>query len=417
MEVMGDAGSPPRERRPRSFAGGRSARHSARHAQRGHGRENAPGWNDAAASAVLCALHVGATKGDVGITSHTRRILEDSALRTRFVSSLRLTQGSRDLVGTILEVHSGRVHALQGCKRNAAVRSFLKPLRERRGLRTKVETLPIPPWKGPLLPWTDWISKDPRTERLRDIRKSTRITSGLKQWPLEWLKEPGVVCYERAEGRVRRERGGVPDAAFLRGVVRTRVLPTALASTSDHYVLLLPGEEPRFFTVEEVARAFGIPPTSLLWGALSSGSALTPSQAVSCLGRAVQVDVARSIIALLMKRGDVRPGCLYASAYSGIDTIAAALDEELGPPLWCYEFASEQWPPARRALLEAWAPRGLTEERCFWDARSDTPVAMRRVTTSTRWTYSLLQRIVSHTRGGTTTRRPPSRRAPSQTCG
>ena len=49
---------------------------------------------------------------------------------------------------------------------------------------------------------------------------------------------------------------------------------TALASTSDHYVLLTPGKEPRFMTVEEVARSFGNPKASPLMRMLRSPGTL-----------------------------------------------------------------------------------------------------------------------------------------------
>ena len=48
-----------------------------------------------------------------------------------------------------------------------------------------------------------------------------------------WLTCPGVVCYEMACGRVKDEReklGRKLDEKFVRSLVHTRDLPTAVAS-------------------------------------------------------------------------------------------------------------------------------------------------------------------------------------------
>ena len=127
---------------------------------------------------------------------------------------------------------------------------------------------------------------------MRSIRKSRRILDGVKQWPLSWLRGRGVICYERAAGRVLQERDGRPDGAFLRGVVKQTELPTLTANASDHYVVLSSKTEPRFMTVQEVMRAFGVPAQSSLWKALVKEGLLTAPQAVSCLGRSVHVSVA-----------------------------------------------------------------------------------------------------------------------------
>jgi site-specific DNA-cytosine methylase len=97
------------------------------------------------------------------------------------------------------------------------------------------------------------------------------------------------------------------------------------------------------------------------------GKALTPNQAGECLGRCVHVGVARQILVELRARGYLRNGMLYASAYSGIDTFAEALDAELNGEFE-YAHASESNEIVRRGLLAAWKKRGLKEARCYWDA-------------------------------------------------
>ena len=120
----------------------------------------------------------------------------------------------------------------------------------------ELEVTPAP--EGPLS-FHSWLSAAPEKDRLRDISSCPRILEGIASWPLGWLKKRGVVCYERAASRIAQERGGDPDAAFLRGVVKTTELATATANPSDHYVVLSPDRSPRFMSVQEVMRSCGIP--------------------------------------------------------------------------------------------------------------------------------------------------------------
>ena len=220
-----------------------------------------------------------------------------------------------------------------------------------------------------------WLSANPERDRLRSIQKSQRIVRGTSRWPLGWLKVEGAICYERAAGRISQERGGKPDSSFLKGVVKTRELPTAIASHSDHYVILQPGGGARFMSVEEVARSFGIVDGSPMMEMLKvPRGVLSKNQAVACLGRSVSVHVARRIVALLVSRGLIARGLRYGSAYSGIDTFAVAVDEATGGE-WEYSFASEANETTRGGLLRAWGQRGLRDEMCFRSAQSPEATA------------------------------------------
>ena len=154
----------------------------------------------------------------------------------------------------------------------------------------------------------------------------------------------------------------------MRRLVHTDHLPTALAKAADHYVLVTPGEAPRFMTVEEVGRTMGLDDASPLMHMLSTPT-LSVNHAVECLGRSVHVGVARQIVRTLMARGLMWRGMKYGSGYSGIDTFVAAVHAETGGE-FTYEFASESQPHVRRGLLHAWGGSGLTEERCYWDGCS-----------------------------------------------
>ena len=223
-----------------------------------------------------------------------------------------------------------------------------------------------------------FLAADPSTERMRDIARCPRILAGLASWPLDLLKGPGVVAYERAHLRVQRERGGAPDAEFVRGLVHTETLPTAVASDSDHYILVERGRSPRFLTVQEVSRCCGIPDASPLMRMLGDTSILTPNQAVACLGRGVHAGVARQIVLSLVGRGLVSPTLTYGSAYSGIDTFAAGVEMALGCN-WRYRFGSELNGRRRDGLLAAWSCRGLTYDSCFDDSECAAAVGAQVV--------------------------------------
>ena len=162
-----------------------------------------------------------------------------------------------------------------------------------------------------------WLTATPARERHRPLLRRSRLWESLRRWPVSHLGGPAVVCFERAIGRLETGVGGVPSAEDVSRVVATRVLPTAVVSPADHYVLLRPGSAPRFLSVGEVARSFGIPRASCVFKMLMSDAYLSPIQAVSCLGAAVQVDVARVLVRRLRDRGLLAPGVRYGSACSG----------------------------------------------------------------------------------------------------
>jgi hypothetical protein len=286
----------------------------------------------------------------------------------------------RALAENIMLEHVRRMATVTSdTERKSKAKSFLKPLRDRACARTAVGALQVEPAEGGPATFHDWLAAEPKRERLRDIRKCRRILDGIGRWPLGWMEEVGVVCFERALGRIEQERGGEADADFMRGVVKTSVLPTAVASASDHYVVLELGKAPRFMTVEEVGRGFGLPMESPLMGALTATTGvMTAVQAVECLGRSVHVGVAQQLIAKLLANGTLAKGMLYGSAYSGVDTFAAAVEAEMSGD-WEYAFASEQNGTVRRGLLRAWSGRGLTADHCHNDAMGEPALSSQHV--------------------------------------
>jgi hypothetical protein len=215
----------------------------------------------------------------------------------------------------------------------------------------------------------------------RGMAGNVRVTEGLSKWPLEKLKGRGVICFERAMGRMASEHPGWkgrPTAKYMRGLIHTEGLPTAVGGASDHYVLVGPDEEPRWLSVLEVARTLEVVKGSPLYRGLTSES-LTTIQAVSALGRGIHVGVARGLLAQLREEGRVWPGMTYGSAWSGIDTFAAAVDEMFGDA-WEYRFASESVKRLRGGLIDAWGTRGLTPGRCHSDAVGEAACGEERVT-------------------------------------
>ena len=272
-----------------------------------------------------------------------------------------------------LEVYMARVRDADKNSDNAAalrtVHTFLKTLRERWRLRADTEVLKVDPvTQGPRT-FAGWLSARPDLDRRRSIKRCNRILGGLKEWYPRWLRQPGVVCYERAAARISSERvkkGRAYGPYFLSRIVKTISLPTLTASRGNHYVVVEVGKEPRFMTVQEVARSFMVPEGGPLWAMLARPT-MAPIEAVSALGRGVHVGVARAIVSMLMKEGALKRGLSYGSAYSGVDTFAAAVDAETGGD-FSYAFASEIEKEARRGLIDAWGCRGLAETSCHHDA-------------------------------------------------
>ena len=353
---------------PRAVGGGRSPRYDARAHRASAARQYAPEWSDAAAAAVLQALHE-KSAGPRKVATMCDAWLPTAGAARGFVAALGLSPSDAALTREVLAFHAQKAQAATDEQAlRAVVKAFLKPLRERKAARTVAGKLNVPAATAGPKTFHAWLSAKPGKDRHRPIQKSRRILDGVAKWPLGWLKKRGAVCYERAAGRVAAERGGRPDSAFMKGVVRVQELATLTANASDHYLILTPGKEPRFMTVEETMRAFGIPAGSRAWKELRSSQCLLgAAAAVSCLGRGIHTGVARQLVKKLVADGTVAPGCTYGSAFSGLDTFASAVEAELGRD-WTYEFASEHVAATRGCLARIWKPCGLKAARCFEDA-------------------------------------------------
>ena len=245
---MGKAKPARKGRAPRAVGGGRSARYSARRNARGATTQYAAAWSDAAAKAVLDALHALKQQTSEELCKVCADVLASDGAIDAFVDRQckQLDRAGRELARGIMRVNMAKIAAAKERKGAAAAKDriygFLKPLRVRKREAGTVEELVVDTVGVGSKSFHAWLSPEPARDRTRDMTRNKRIMAGISKWPLGWLERPGVVCYERAAGRVRGERNGRPDAAFMRGVVKTVELPTAVENPADYVLVEGPGQ-------------------------------------------------------------------------------------------------------------------------------------------------------------------------------
>ena len=221
-----------------------------------------------------------------------------------------------------------------------------------------------------------WLTAGQSMNPREKPQKGSRIEKGMRSWRIERLgrlPDHAVLVYERAHGRVKawREKHGEPDDApppveLLRELFHSDHVPTALAASGDHF--WLPALD-RWASAAEVLAMFQVPRESTLSVALLRTS-VTDITAITLLGRAVQVGSARRALALAAHALPTDRPVRYASACSGVDTVAAGM-AGIFPQGFEYVFASEEDVTASEVLGTAWACRGLTRGKIFADATSE----------------------------------------------
>ena len=243
---------------------------------RGAHETRAPEWSDAAAAAVLQTLQDAneLATGKREVPLKKTAVLLGSAEGTKSLAACagrKVGATERQLILEIVQrahlrvARSWAVGDSEEAERRT--RSFLKPLRARRAMLGEMMPIAVPAATTGPMSFHRWLGRGVQGEKVRCTEKSKRMLKGVAQWPLAWLEREGVVCYERALGRVKSERpgsDGVPDEEFVQGLVKIWDLPTAVANAADHYVVLLPGAEPRHMRTSELARGFMIPEGSAM---------------------------------------------------------------------------------------------------------------------------------------------------------
>ena len=373
---------------PCTPADGYSERYEERREARGATRAYGPRWTDSMATRMFAALQEDSELANAALEAHTEELLKDERRCVALVAKAAKNRGlsASDQRGAIVQMqHAARALAAAGDDQAAtyrAVRAFLHGPRSRsKAARDKLGELKVVPVVAGPRTFQEWLSSSWESEYHHPIGKCHRILDGLERWYPRWLLGTGVVCYERAAGRVwdeREKRGAPVGPHFLSGVVHMHELPTLTSSPGNHYVVVEVGEAPRFMTVPEVARAFMVPDGGPLWEGLMS-RVVTAREAVTLIGKGLHVGVARAILRPLVDAGVLSRGMTYGSAFSGIDMFAAAVDAELEGQ-WRYEFASEGDEKARACLLASWCRRGLEGASCHWDACCEEAVSEAHVT-------------------------------------
>ena len=327
----------------------------------------------------MCALRAGSAASKQDLQQYVGMLLKHSnpmAQLGRWLGT-KLTRDEKEEVGAVLEHHSRKLAA--GRSEKLVCKGMLKPLYGlgAKGSHKALDSDPVEPMFPRL---RDVLMRRGSKEKLRSIAKNKRVKQAVTKWPTGKLQQAGVACMERAIGRLEEEHpewGGRPTTAFMRGLVHTGTLPTAVGSAADHYVLVEKGGDVRWLSVPEQARAMEVPRGNPLMKGLT-GRSLTAAQAGIALGNGIHVASARSLVRSLVRRGQLRTGMTYGSSWSGVDTFAAAVEEEMRGE-WRYEFASEKKERLRDALLASWGARGLTRARCHADATGKGAVGERYV--------------------------------------
>ena len=262
----------PAGQKRRQEEGGRSVRYSKRRAQRGTTASHAPGWADGASLAVQRQVqNLTLQRPDQSVAAQLGVILSAAVEVELFMTPLRLGRIDDAAARAVLLWHAARLaDSPSPRERFKRCQNISRVLRDRtRGMEPAELSIGPVSCNGT---FRRWLTAGPARERHGPLPKNSRLWKSLRRWPVAHLRGPAVVCFERAIGRIGIGAGGVPSAEDVDRVVATRVLPTAVVSSADHYVLLQPGSAPRFLSVGEVARSFGIPQASRVYGMLMSDS-------------------------------------------------------------------------------------------------------------------------------------------------
>ena len=105
-------------------------------------------------------------------------------------------------------------------------------------------------------------------------------------------------------------------------------LMTALKNAADHYLVVGADGEAEWLSVPGSARACELPEDSPLWAVLCDSETVSPIQAAMLFGNSVSVGVMRALVRVLIEEGSIGASPTYGSAFSGMDTIMAALAAE-----------------------------------------------------------------------------------------
>ena len=336
---------------------------------------SSPRWSPAAAASAYRVIQsTAARQGTPSTIFVAKAFVEDASwkLLTRAVASTAVPALQRSCVLAVLEHHREKARSIQHAGRRAAAESFYRAVRRRAAECPELPTIGVPT-AGVMRPssfhaWIDTVL--PADAAVRKTPASSTETGPFgfwNRWKMSRVEHDGVICFARAGDRVRTWRNDTgaesdapPPIQLARALVHPTVLPTAMAAKQDQYWLPRLG---RYMAVHEVTRAFGLRDDSPLTKVLCANK--RPASAVQLLGRAIHAGVAHALLQTLDRDGLLPANLTYASACSGIDTFAEAVDM-IRPGAWVYSHAAESEAAQRAVFTSAW---GLSEEDIFHDAQ------------------------------------------------
>ena len=332
-----------------------------------------PRWTTTAAIAVRKLLLHTAQQWKCTYTSCIKQCIVSKERRVSMMSSttaMKIAIEEHVLISEILDGHAVALTLPGGATAQSKAEHIRQCIRSHAGPNIQ-EEVQAPMQETPEERresgwWLDGETDQPMGAQREQPPVEGRQQKGLKRWGLERLgvlPEHAVVCFERAEGRANSERKrrsaskeAPPSMQLLRAMVHVDSIPTAVGSASDHYWLPALG---RWMTITEMMRLFGVPETSSLWRTLTTQvDGLTAIQIGSALGRAVHVDCVEQALLIIEEWGGLPKRLRYASACSGLDLFAVAV-EARWQTNWEYVQAAECKVGVALALLETYWDLGL----------------------------------------------------------
>ena len=326
---------------------------------------NAPYWTYGGACAVKAALNSFLPKAGAIVVVEMALdpvVREDVYMLVR---DFAITDYDYKVARQVLQHHLGRIRSAEGATAQLrAAGRFKKTLNAKACAHARVSEVASPARVPCLRTVEDYRSSDPSLDRHRASDRSLATRSFAAAAGLRG--RPGAIAPERAKSRVRREAS--PN------VVHLNYLPTLTAGRADCWWWL---DGDRYFSIEEAARACGVPEGGPLVRALAEGGGLSPIVALGALGQGVHgccfLHVFEDAVADL-RASSVGDVFTYGAAYVGVDTACAAIYPALqalgeqGLP-WRYAFAAEGRSDLARALLAAWGEHGLAADCVVSDAQ------------------------------------------------